>query len=167
MIRVGLLTVSDRSARGERPDAAGPRIAQIVTERLGWDCSLTALVPDDFNQIRDILIHWADADRAALILTTGGTGFAPRDVTPEATQAAIEREVPGIPEALRAAGLALTPHAMLSRQRAGIRRRTLIVNLPGNPKAVDENLDVLLPILPHAIEVLREDVGAEARHRAG
>ncbi|MBM4424286.1 MAG: MogA/MoaB family molybdenum cofactor biosynthesis protein [Chloroflexi bacterium] len=165
-MNVAILTVSDRSSRGERPDTAGPLIAQIIGERLGWDCSLTTVVPDEFDRIRDTLIEWADSDRAALILTTGGTGFSPRDVTPEATRAAIEREAPGIPEALRAASLAITKHAMLSRQVAGIRRRSLIVNMPGNPKAVKENLDVLIPVLPHALELLRGEARAEAGHRA-
>lgn len=164
-MKVGILTVSDRSARGERPDAAGPLIAQLVAGRLRWDCSLTAVVPDDFEKIRDTLIEWADSGKADLILTTGGTGFAPRDVTPEATRAAVEREAPGIPEALRAASLAITRHAMLSRQVAGIRKRTLIINMPGNPKAVKENLDVLIPILPHALELLGGDPKAEAGHR--
>ena len=165
MIRVGILTVSDRSARGERPDEGGPLIAHIIADKFGWDCSLAAIVPDEFDTIRDTLIDWADHDRAALILTTGGTGFAPRDVTPEATRAAIEREAPGIPEALRAASLAITKHAMLSRAVAGIRKRALIINLPGNPKAVRENLEVLIPILPHALEVLKGEAGAELGHR--
>jgi len=165
MIRVGILTVSDRSARGERPDSGGPLIAEVISGQLGWDCSLTAIVPDEIDHIRDTLINWADYNQAALILTTGGTGFAPRDVTPEATRAAIEREAPGIPEALRAKSLAITKHAMLTRQVAGIRKQTLIVNLPGNPKAVRENLEVLIPVLPHALELLGNDSAAEAGHR--
>lgn len=165
MIRVGILTISDRSARGERPDEAGPYIARTIADRLGWDCSLTAVVPDEFDLIRDTLVDWADHERAALILTTGGTGFAPRDVTPEATRAAIERDAPGIPESLRAQSLAITKHAMLSRQVAGLRGRTLIVNMPGNPKAVGENLEVLIPVLPHALELLGNDPHAEAGHR--
>lgn len=140
-------------------------MARIITDQFGWDCSLTAIVPDEFETIRFTLMVWADNDRCDLILTTGGTGFAPRDITPEATRAVTEREVPGIPEALRAASLTITKHAMLTRQTAGIRKRTLIVNLPGNPKAVKENLDVLIPILPHALELLRSDPGAEAGHR--
>jgi molybdenum cofactor synthesis domain-containing protein len=165
-MKVGILTISDRSARGERPDAASPLIAHLIADQFGWDCSLTAVVPDELDQIRDTLMTWADAEQADLILTTGGTGFAPRDVTPEATRAALEREAPGIPEALRAASLAITKHAMLSRQVAGIRKRTLIINLPGNPKAVKENLDVLIPILPHALELLGSDPKAEAGHRS-
>lgn len=166
MISVGILTISDRSARGERPDVGGPLIAEIISRQLGWECSLTAVVPDDVDQIRETLIHWADQRQAALILTTGGTGFAPRDVTPEATRAALEREAPGIPEALRAASLTITQHAMLTRQVAGIRKQTLIINLPGNPKAVRENLEVLIPILPHALELLGNDPNAEVGHRS-
>lgn len=164
-MRVGLLTISDRSARGERPDEGGPLMAQIITNQFGWDCSLAVIVPDEFEVIRTTLADWADNDRCDLILTTGGTGFAPRDITPEATRAVTEREVPGIPEALRAASLAITKHAMLSRQTAGIRKRTLIINMPGNPKAVRENLDILIPILPHALDLLRSDPRAEAGHR--
>jgi molybdenum cofactor synthesis domain-containing protein len=166
MIRVGILTISDRSARGERPDSGGPLIAEIITHQLGWDCSLAAILPDEIDQIRKTLIDWADGRKAALILTTGGTGFAPRDVTPEATRAALEREAPGIPEALRAASLALTKHAMLTRQVAGIRKQTLIINLPGNPKAVRENLEVLIPVLPHALELLGNDPQAESHHQS-
>lgn len=166
MIRVGILTISDRSARGERPDIGGPLIAEIISRQLGWECSLTAVVPDDVDQIRETLIHWADQHQAALILTTGGTGFALRDVTPEATRAALEREAPGIPEALRAASLTITQHAMLTRQVAGIRKQTLIINLPGNPKAVRENLEVLIPVLPHALELLGNDPNAEVGHRS-
>lgn len=165
MYRVGILTVSDRSSRGERLDEGGPLIAQIISETLKWDCSLTKILPDDLDQIRDVLVEWCDSDRADLILTTGGTGFAPRDVTPEATRSVIEREVPGIPEALRSASLRITQHAMLSRAVAGIRKRTLIINLPGNPKAVRENLDVLIPILPHALGLLKGDAQTESKHR--
>jgi molybdenum cofactor synthesis domain-containing protein len=164
-MNVGIITISDRSAKGEREDTGGPLVARLLTERLNWDCSLIAIVPDELEQIRDLLIDWADNDRCGLILTTGGTGFSPRDVTPEATRAAIEREAPGIPEALRAASLAITKHAMLTRQVAGIRKKTLIINMPGNPKAVKENMDILLPVLPHALEILRGIPGAEAGHR--
>lgn len=166
MYRVAILTISDRSSRGERPDEGGPLIAQIIGETLKWDCSLKKIVSDDLDQIRNTLIEWCDSHRADLILTTGGTGFAPRDVTPEATQAVIEREAPGIPEALRSASLRITQHAMLSRAVAGIRNGTLIINLPGNPRAVRENLDMLIPILPHALELLRGDEKAEKEHRS-
>ena len=164
-MRVAILTISDRSSRGERPDEGGPLIAQIIRETLKWDCSLTQIVPDDLDQIRDVLVEWCDSNRADLILTTGGTGFAPRDVTPEATRSVIEREAPGIPEALRSASLRITQHAMLSRAVAGIRKGTLIINLPGNPKAVRENLDVLIPILPHALGLLKGEAQTESEHR--
>jgi molybdopterin adenylyltransferase len=165
-MRLGILTISDRSSRGERADASGPTIADFISARLGWETAETEIVPDEAPAIRESLIDWADRLGLDLILTTGGTGFAPRDVTPEATRAVLERETPGIPEALRAASLKITPHAMLSRAVAGIRGRTLIVNLPGSPKAVRENLEVLLPILPHALELLQESPEAESGHDA-
>ena len=159
------MTISDRSSRGERDDASGPAIAELIHARLGWEAAETAVVPDEAATIGETLVDWADRLGLDLILTTGGTGFAPRDVTPEATRAVLERETPGIPEALRAASLKITPHAMLSRAVAGIRGRTLIINLPGSPKAVKENLEVLFPILPHALELLRDSPEAEAGHR--
>ena len=116
------------------------------------------IVPDEQALIQTALVAWADSGEVDLILTTGGTGFAPRDVTPEATQAVIDRPAPGIAEAMRAASLQVTPHAMLSRATAGMRGRTLIVNLPGSPKAVRENLAVILPVLPHAVELLQQGV---------
>jgi molybdopterin adenylyltransferase len=164
MIRVGILTLSDRGAAGEYADRSGPVIRDLVTERLGAEVAEYAIIPDEFVRIRDTLVAWADKERLDLILTTGGTGFAPRDVTPEATQAVIEREAPGLVFAMLRDSLAITPHAMLSRALAGIRSRTLIVNLPGSPKAVRENLESILPALPHALELLREAPEAEAGH---
>lgn len=164
-MRVGILTVSDRSAKGERADTSGVAIGEVLRAQFDWDMSLTGIVPDEQDQIRDTLIEWVDVKKVGLILTTGGTGFAPRDVTPEATKAVLDREAPGIPEALRAASLAITKHAMLTRQVAGIRKQTLIINLPGNPKAVRENLEVLIPVLPHALEILNNDPDAQAGHR--
>jgi molybdenum cofactor synthesis domain-containing protein len=123
-----------------------------------------ALLPDDESAIRATLSEWADSGELDVILTTGGTGFAPRDVTPEATRAVIEREAPGLAEAMRAASLQITPHAMLSRIVAGIRKRTLILNLPGSPKGAVENLQVVLPVLPHAVQLLREDPRSESTH---
>lgn len=163
-MKIGILTVSDRGASGEYEDRSGPLIAEMVQSRTGWEVTLQQVVPDELNLIANILRQWSAAG-LNLILTTGGTGFAPRDVTPEATRAVIERETPGIAEALRAESLKVTPHAMLSRGVAGIRARTLIVNLPGSPKAVRENMDVLLPVLPHALELLAEAPGSEAGHQ--
>ena len=165
-MRIGILTLSDRSARGEREDTSGTVIREFALARLGAEIAVQAILPDDFAAIRDTLIEWCDARRLDLVLTTGGTGFAPRDVTPEATRAVIEREAPGLAEAMRAASLKVTPHAMLSRSVCGLRGRTLIVNLPGSPRAVKENLETIAPALPHAIQLLREAPEAEAGHQA-
>ncbi|MCX8023857.1 MAG: MogA/MoaB family molybdenum cofactor biosynthesis protein [Thermanaerothrix sp.] len=162
-LRVAILTVSDRSARGERPDSSGPLLERFITEQ-GWQVTKMAIVPDEEKAIRQVLLQWCEEDSADLILTTGGTGVSPRDVTPEATQKIIERPLPGIPEAIRAASLKITPHAMLSRATAGIRKRTLIINLPGSPKGALESLQIVLPALPHAIALLRESPEAEKTH---
>jgi molybdenum cofactor synthesis domain-containing protein len=163
MIRVGILTVSDRSSRGERPDASGPLLRQMAQQQ-GWTVERDSVVPDERDAIQAILVDWADVARLDLILTTGGTGFAPRDVTPEATCAVIEREAPGLAEAMRADSLRKTPHAMLSRAVCGIRGRTLVVNLPGSPKAAHENFETILPALPHAIALLQESPDSERGH---
>ncbi len=164
MIRVGILTLSDRGAAGEYQDRSGPVIRDLVLERLGAEVAFYSILPDDFDRIRDLLLTWVDDHHLDLILTTGGTGFAPRDVTPEATRAVIQREAPGLVFAMLRDSLKVTPHAMLSRAAAGIRGRTLIVNLPGSPKAARENLESILPALPHALELLRESPQAEAGH---
>jgi molybdenum cofactor synthesis domain-containing protein len=151
-MRVGVLTISDRAAAGERADEGGPLVAEIVG-RVG-EIVATATVPDDVDAIRLALCAWADAGTIDLIVTTGGTGLGPRDVTPEATKGVIDREAPGIAEAMRAAGLAKTPYAALSRQVAGMRGRTLIVNVPGSLKAIREGLEGVLDVLPHAVEMM-------------
>jgi len=148
-----VLTVSDRSSRGERPDAAGPLVARLL-EDAGFTVIRTAIVPDERPQIEAALSAAADSGEVELLVTTGGTGFSPRDVTPEATLAVCDRLTPGIPEAMRYASLRITPRAMLSRAQAGIRKGTLIVNLPGSPKAARENLEAVLPALPHGLKML-------------
>lgn len=162
-IRFGILTLSDRSARGEREDASGPALARLIQAE-NWSVVKQSLLPDDEVSIRDILIGWTDGGEVDVILTTGGTGFSPRDVTPEATRAVIEREAPGLAEAMRAGSLKITPHAMLSRIVTGIRKRTLIINLPGSPKGAVENFQVVMPVLGHAIQLLRDDPDSEKGH---
>ena len=164
-MHIGILTISDRSSRGERPDASGPAIRQFAEGQLSAEVAQEAVIPDDLQTIRDTLSTWCDRYKLDILFTTGGTGFAPRDVTPEATRAVIEREAPGLAEAMRAASLQVTPHAMLSRAVCGIRGRTLIINLPGSPKAVRENLATLAPALPHAVQLLQGSPSAEAGHR--
>lgn len=163
-MRIGILTISDRSARGERPDSSGPAIREAVIEQ-GWEVSQLEIVPDELRVLIDTLTSWADSGEVDIILTTGGTGFSPRDITPEATKQVVERETPGLAEAMRAASLRVTPHAMLSRATSGIRGGTLIVNLPGSPKGAVENLKVILPVFEHAIDLLSDEPGAEAGHR--
>ncbi|HNR88168.1 MAG TPA: molybdopterin adenylyltransferase [Spirochaetota bacterium] len=153
---VGVITVSDRSSRGEREDASGPAIREWA-EAHGYAVARETIVPDERDAITRALVDYSDAG-VELILTTGGTGFAPRDVTPEATCAVIDRPAPGFAEAMRAKSLAITPHAMLSRAASGIRKRSLIINLPGSPKAVRENLGFIEAAIPHAIELLRGEV---------
>ena len=153
MYKAAVLTVSDRSFQGQRPDGAGPLVASLL-EKAGYQILETAVVPDEQPDIEAALLRLADQVHAALVVTTGGTGFSPRDVTPEATLAVCQRLTPGIPEAMRAASLAITPRAMLSRGAAGIRGGTLIVNLPGSPKAAQENLEAVLSTLAHGLEML-------------
>ncbi|NPV26128.1 MAG: MogA/MoaB family molybdenum cofactor biosynthesis protein [Firmicutes bacterium] len=154
MIRVGVLIMSDKGSRGERVDACGDVIREMVKE-IDGEVVAYAVLPDEQPAIQDHLIDFADNQRLDLVLTSGGTGFSPRDVTPEATLAVVHKLVPGIAEAMRLESLKITPKAMLSRAIAGIRGRTLIINLPGSPKAVRECLAVVLPALPHGIEILR------------
>jgi molybdenum cofactor synthesis domain-containing protein len=164
MKTAGILTISDRGSRGEYEDKSGAVIAELLQNNTEWQIRERAIVPDEVTHIAGILQQWSNAG-ISLILTTGGTGFAPRDVTPEATRQVIQREAPGIAEMLRAESYKVTRHAMLSRGIAGICQRTLIINLPGSPKAVKECVGWLLPILPHALDLLAENAGTEAQHR--
>lgn len=149
---LGVLTVSDRSSRGLRPDKSGPLVAEIAQAR-GFRLKVKDIVPDDSILIRSRLRRWADHLKLDLILTTGGTGIGPRDVTPESTRPLLDQEMPGIPEAMRFLGARHTPLSWLSRAAAGVRKKTLIVNLPGSPDAIFESLPPLLPILQHALEM--------------
>lgn len=161
IIRTAIITLSDKGSKGEREDESG----KVIREMIG-DIGVVdhyAVLPDEREVIADALIRLSDSGDIDLILTTGGTGVAPRDVTPEATLAVIDRELPGMAEAMRAESLKKTPHAMISRAAAGIRKQTLIVNLPGSPKAVRENLSVILTALPHAIEKIKGDPSDCAR----
>lgn len=154
--RTVIITVSDKGSRGERVDTSGPQIAGMI-EALGFEIVGSRIIPDEKDLIRRELQEWSDSGKADLILTTGGTGVSPRDVTPDATREVIEREIPGMGEEMRRHSSAVTPHAMISRALAGIRGRTLIVNLPGSPRGARENLSVLLPALPHAIRKIMGD----------
>jgi molybdopterin adenylyltransferase len=162
-LRFGVLTVSDRSARGERADASGPALAELIAAQ-GWSVKRTAILPDEMQALQDTLSGWADGGELDVILTTGGTGFARRDVTPEATRAVIDREAPGLAEAMRAASAVKSKHAMLSRAIAGLRGRVLIINLPGSPKGAVENLQTVMPALEHAVQLLRDDPASETGH---
>lgn len=158
MFTLGILTISDRGSRGERQDKSGEVIRQILSQ-LAARVVNYEIVPDEKEIIAGKLRKWADEDRLDLIVTTGGTGLSPRDVTPEATLSVIERTVPGFAEVMRAQSFKKTPLAMLSRAVVGTRGKCLIVNLPGSPKAVRECLEVILPALPHALETLRGEAG--------
>ncbi|HVP91201.1 MAG TPA: MogA/MoaB family molybdenum cofactor biosynthesis protein [Terriglobales bacterium] len=162
-MKIGILTVSDKGARGEREDRSGPAIREMM-EAAGAEVGGTRIVPDEPELIKAALVEWSEAG-LDLILTTGGTGFSPRDRTPEATRAVIEREAPGIAEAMRHAGMQKTPTAMLSRAVAGIRGATLIVNLPGSERSVRESLEAIMDALPHGIEVLKGEAGDCGHHR--
>jgi molybdenum cofactor synthesis domain-containing protein len=156
MIRTAIITLSDKGSRGEREDESGRVIGEMIAG-IGASAVHYEILPDEKSLIVDALTRLSDSCAIDLILTTGGTGVAPRDVTPEATRSVLDRELPGMGEAMRAESLKKTPHAMISRAVAGIRKHTLIVNLPGSPRAVRENLSVILPALPHAIEKIKGD----------
>lgn len=154
-----VLTISDRGSRGEQVDTSGPALCALLAED-GWNIVEADILPDERSEIEAALIRCADELNAALILTTGGTGFSPRDVTPEATKSVIERETPGLPELMRAESMKVTPRGCLSRAAAGIRGRTLIINLPGSEKAARENYAAIRPVLEHAVQMIRSDGSA-------
>ncbi|MBW2029187.1 MAG: MogA/MoaB family molybdenum cofactor biosynthesis protein [Deltaproteobacteria bacterium] len=155
-IRAGILVLSDKASRGERADESG-RIAAETLEALGFSVSRREIIPDDLEQIVETLLRWVDKEGLDLIVTSGGTGLSPRDLTPQAMERVIDYQVPGMAEAMRAASLKKTPHAMISRAMAGVRKSSLIINLPGSPRGVKENLSVLVPALRHALSKLLGD----------
>lgn len=160
MYTAAVITVSDKGARGEREDTSGPNLCRILEEK-GFDVVHTAIVPDDAGEIQRQLLHCSDDAHIALVLTTGGTGFSPRDITPEATLAIVERQTPGIPEAMRAESMRITPKGCLSRSVAGIRGRTLIINLPGSKKAAEENILAVIDPVQHGLDMLYSECSAD------
>lgn len=156
-IKTAVLTISDKGSRGERKDLSGPVIKEMM-ENIGAEIVYEEIIADEKAEIEETLSRIADQKKADLILTTGGTGFAKRDITPEATLAVIEKEVPGIPEKIRADTISITPQAALSRARAGIRKQTLIINFPGSPKAVRECLEAVIEIIPHGVKILKGEI---------
>jgi molybdopterin adenylyltransferase len=156
LITAGVITLSDKGSRGERVDLSGPEVTRMLKE-IGIETTCYEVVPDEADVIEKKLIEFVDDRRLDLVVTTGGTGVSPRDVTPDATLRVIDREIPGMAEAMRRESMLKTPHAMISRAVAGIRKTTLIINLPGSPKGVRENLAVILPALKHAIEKIKGD----------
>ena len=153
--KVGIITASDKGYAGTREDLSGPAIEEIVSKSNAFQVAQMTLLPDDKGMLADKMRQMADEDQLDLVLTTGGTGFSKRDVTPEATLEVIERRSPGIPEAMRSISFQITPRAMLSRAEAGIRGGTLIINLPGSPKAIKEILEFLLPSVEHGLDILK------------
>jgi molybdenum cofactor synthesis domain-containing protein len=156
LITAGVITLSDKGSRGERVDLSGPEVTRMLKE-IGIETTCYEVVPDEADVIEKKLIEFVDDRKLDLVITTGGTGVSPRDVTPEATLRIIDREIPGMAEAMRRESMLKTPHAMISRALAGIRKTTLIINLPGSPRGVRENLAVILPALKHAIEKIKGD----------
>ena len=156
MFNAGIITVSDKGSQGKRQDLSGPAIAEMLAGA-AIEIKQTCIVPDEVDQIQQAIIKFADVEKLDLILTTGGTGVSPRDLTPDATLKVIDKEIPGMAEAMRIASMKITPHAMISRAVAGIRGRSLIINLPGSPKGAKENLSVVLPAIAHAIEKIKGD----------
>ena len=155
-----VITVSDKGARGEREDKSGPALCALALEH-GYDVVCTSIIPDEIDQIKAELLRCCDVLGVRLVLTTGGTGFSPRDVTPEATMAVVERTTPGIPELMRAESMKITPRGCLSRSAAGIRGRSLIINLPGSPKAAKENLLAVIEPIKHGLDMLASEGSAD------
>jgi molybdopterin adenylyltransferase len=156
MFQAGIITVSDKGSQGKREDLSGPAIAEMLAGA-AIEIKQTLIIPDEIDQIQQAIIKFADIERLDLIITTGGTGVSPRDLTPDATIKVIDKEIPGMAESMRYASMKITPHAMISRAVVGIRGRSLILNLPGSPKGARENLAAVLPALPHAIDKIKGD----------
>ncbi|PKN70191.1 MAG: molybdenum cofactor biosynthesis protein [Deltaproteobacteria bacterium HGW-Deltaproteobacteria-10] len=151
-----VITVSDKGSQGKRQDLSGPAITEMLAGA-AIEVKHTLIIPDEVDQIKKAIIQFADVEKMDLILTTGGTGVSPRDLTPDATLKVLDKEIPGMAEAMRIASMKITPHAMISRAVAGIRGHSLIINLPGSPKGATENLAVILPAIPHAIDKIKGD----------
>ena len=160
MYTAAVITISDKGYRGERVDTSGPNLVEILKER-GFEVAYTSIIPDDRDMIQEELVKCADELGIALVLTTGGTGFSPRDITPEATMAVVERPTPGSPEAMRAESMRITPMGCLSRSEAGIRGRTLIINLPGSKKASEENILAVIDPVEHGLQMLMSEGSAD------
>lgn len=152
-VNIAILTVSDRCSRGEAEDKSGPRLCEMAS-RLKWNVAEVEMVPDEKDQIQDTLLGWCDKGTISLILTTGGTGLSPRDVTPEATREILDKEIPGLAELMRSAGRKHNPFSPLSRTAVGVRKNTLIVNLPGSPKGAEQSLRIILKMVPHALDMM-------------
>lgn len=163
-VTVGILTVSDRSFRGEREDQGGPAIKSVVGG-MGWRMAAESIVPDDVERIRKNILNWIDEKKIDLVLTTGGTGIGPRDVTPEATRGLIEKELPGLMELVRFQSARKTPWAVLSRAVAGVRKKSLIVNLPGNPEGAKECLEIISDVIPHALAMIHGQDHPHSKHK--
>lgn len=163
MIKAGVLTISDKGFKGQRKDESGPLVAEILT-KAGYIVEKQSIVPDDFEKIVECLITWIDRENLSLIVTTGGTGVSPTDITPEAMLKVIKYQIPGMAEAMRAASLTKTPHAMLSRAIVGVRGASLIINLPGSPEGAKENLAVILPALNHGLAKISGDMSDCSQH---
>jgi molybdenum cofactor synthesis domain-containing protein len=161
--KIAVLTISDRSSAGIRSDLSGPKIIEFL-QKNNYEVTFYDIVPDEISRIKEKLIYISDELNIPLIFTTGGTGFTPRDVTPEATKLVIDKEAPGISDYIRQKSIAITPHAMLSRGISGIRKTSLIINLPGSPKAAVESIDFILETIPHAIELIQNNPDSEKNH---